>query len=166
MRRRFLCRLALMAACLAASNLLPAQRPPPELRASAGLACFVDEAWCDVPHAAVGVAPHLYFSRSWSFSPEFLYTRSSWDYDLIFLPSLAANLRHEGSVRPYAIVGFGILRHRDLRFRTIGGTDWSLQGGFGFKIFLSPKVYVAPEFRLGWEPVFRLGASIGYVFAK
>lgn len=145
---------------------LPAQRPPHEIRGSAGLACFVDEAWCDVPHMAVGFTPHLYFSRSWSFAPEFLYARGSWDYDLILLPSLAANLRSQGAVRPYAIFGFGFLRHQDLRFPSVSGTGWSLQGGIGVRIFVSPNVYVAPEMRLGWEPFFRLGATVGYVFGK
>lgn len=166
MKRLFWRRLKFVAALWAASQTLLAQRPPPELRASAGLACFVDEAWCDVPHLAVGVAPHLYFSRSWSFAPEFLYARGSWDYDLIFLPSLAANLRRHGTVRPYATIGLGLLRHQDLRFRNVGGTTWSLQGGFGVKFFLAPNIYVAPEFRLGWEPFLRFGASVGYVFAK
>lgn len=146
--------------------MLPAQRPPHEIRAPAGSACFVDEAWCDVPHAAVRLAANLYFSRSWAFAPEFLYARGSWDYDLILLPSPAAELRSGGAVRPCAIFGFGLLRHQDLRFRGASGTGWSLQGGFGVKVFLTPRVYVAPEARLGWEPFFRVGASVGYVFAK
>lgn len=141
-----------------------AQRPRHEIRVPAGLACFVDEAWCDAPHAAVGLTAHLYFSRSWAFAPEFLYARGSSDYDLILMPSLAASLRSRGAVRPYAIVGFGLLRHYDRWGGT--GNGWSLQGGFGVKVFVSPRVYVAPEARLGWEPFFRIGASVGYVFAK
>ncbi|HXG32819.1 MAG TPA: hypothetical protein VNJ11_05595 [Bryobacteraceae bacterium] len=143
--------------------ILQAQRPPHELRGWAGLGCFVDESWCDVPHAVVGFGPQLYFSRSWSFAPEFLYARGSWDYDLILLPSLAVNLRSRGAVRPYAIFGFGLLRHHA---RNVSGTGWTLQGGLGVKMFVNPKVYVAPEIRLGWEPFLRVGAGVGYVFGK
>ncbi|MCS6952761.1 MAG: hypothetical protein RMK57_00335 [Bryobacterales bacterium] len=103
------------------------------------------------------------FQPELRFAPEFLYARGSWDYDLIPLPWLAANLRSRGALRPYAIFGFGLLRHQNLRLRAVSGTGWTLQGGFGVKVFVRPKAYVAPEVRLGWEPFLRLGAGVGYV---
>jgi hypothetical protein len=162
---RRLVRGALPAAVLAGSGEAPllAQRGAPEIRAYAGLACFVDEAWCDVPHAAAGVSGSLYFSRSWAFVPEFLYARGAHDYDLLLVPSLAADLGRHAIARPYATFGFGLLRHQG---RVLSGTSWTFHGGFGVKIFVAPRVYVAPEVRFGWEPFFRIGAGIGYVFGK
>jgi hypothetical protein len=36
--------------------------------------------------------------------------------------------------------------------------------GAGAKIFLTNRLFVAPEARFGWEPIVRLGGRIGWVF--
>jgi hypothetical protein len=64
---------------------------------------------------------------------------------------------------PYLVVGGGLFQTRD---KFVGETFTSSEGAFtaggGVRVFLTDRLYVAPEFRGGWEPHFRLSVSIGY----
>ena len=92
--------------------------------------------------------------------------RSQRDIDFHVVPNVVFELtRRESRFQPYAIGGVGIERHREL---TGIGYYWSTSGtgsaGIGAKIFLNNRLYVAPEFRLGLEPIVRITGSIGYLF--
>jgi hypothetical protein len=66
---------------------------------------------------------------------------------------------------PYLIVGAGLMNHSN---SFAGGTFSSSEGAFtagaGVRVSLGERLYVAPEFRVGWELHYRIAASVGYRF--
>jgi opacity protein-like surface antigen len=77
---------------------------------------------------------------------------------------------------PYGIAGAGVLHNRGRVFgsdfvtgtpfvREISFTTWTASAGGGVKIFLTKRLFVSPELRLGREPTVRASINLGYVFA-
>jgi hypothetical protein len=139
-------------------------RSKAEVRAVVGYSSFPD----DGPHHFVsGGSVRLYFTQRLAFEPEFLSMyHSREDLDLHLVPNLVFDFtRRESRLKPYLIGGVGIQWHRGL---TGAGYYWSRSAtaniGVGSKIFLTERLYVAPEVRLGWEPILRIAGSVGYVF--
>src|SRR5262245_19804624 len=136
-----------------------------ELRGTVGYSNFLDEA--PLHHLVTGGSARFYVTSRVAIEPEFLFMyRSSRDIDFQVIPNVVFELtRRESRFQPYVIGGVGIERHREL---TGIGYYWSTSGtgsaGIGAKIFLNNRLYVAPEFRLGLEPIVRITGSIGYVF--
>ena len=149
--------------------------PKAEVRGTIGGATFGDN---EIPHGLVGGSVRVYVSRRFSIEPEVFYLRHSEnDQDLIVQPNLAVDLLPpNGKFVPYAIAGVGVIRHRG----TVSGfdfttgaprqfdtsfTSWTASAGLGVKIFVTDKLFVAPEARIGREPTLRGTFSIGYVFS-
>ncbi len=138
-----------------------------ESRLTLGYSNFLDEG--PLHHFVAGGSVRLYLTRRFGFEPELVYMyRSSADKDWVFVPNLTWDFRDPGRrVVPYLIGGPGILHHRE---GTGGGPFSSNTGtlgiGLGAKIFLLEHLFVSPEFRLGWEPIYRITGSIGYSFRK
>ena len=134
-----------------------------EPRLILGYANFLDEG--PLHHFVAGGSARLYLTRRLGFEPELVYMyRSAADQDLVFLPNLTWDFRDPSKrVVPYVIGGYGVLRHTDLtgngRFTS---NSVMASAGFGAKFFLSRSLFVSPEFRLGWEPHYRITCSIGY----
>ena len=134
----------------------------------------------EVPHGIIGGSVRFYITRRLSVEPEFLYMRhDAHDQDYIFQPNLAFDITNpSGRVVPYVIGGAGVLHHR-ARFVgtdlstfpprpfdvTRSSTTWTASAGAGVKVFVTDRVFIAPEARLGWEPVLRATISVGYVFS-
>jgi hypothetical protein len=129
------------------------------------------------PHFVVGAATRIRISRHWSIEPEFSYMRrSSNDEDYVFQPNLVYEFNKiENRFVPYLIGGVGFVRHRSVfnDYNSVTGTPvtidtsyktWSVSAGAGLKVFVSKRLFVAPEARLGREPTARATVSIGYVF--
>ena len=147
--------------------------PEAEVRATAGGVAF-DE----TSHSAYGLSARFYVTRRLSVEPEFLYMRNSdTDQDYLFQPNVAFDLVDPtGRLVPYVIGGAGVLHHK-ARFSgfdfTTGApvtfnnsfTTWSASGGAGLKVFITDRLFVAPEARLGREPTLRATISIGYVLS-
>lgn len=173
---------ALLLLCLAnaraqqqQSSLTP---PKVEVKATAGGAIFAIEDEDALGHKAVGAALRVYISRRWSVEPEFMYMRrGADDQDYFFTPSVAYDFAEPTRrVVPYAVGGVGVERHTG---RFVGAdfttgrpfvvetsrTTWSLGVGAGVKLFLTDRLFVAPEFRVGREPYARGTVSVGYVIS-
>jgi hypothetical protein len=88
------------------------------------------------------------------------------DRDLFLTANATVDLRHasaQSSVVPYIVAGYGLLRYTD---RVGTGLYTSNQQTFsiGVGARLSPagsSWYLAPEFRVGGEGHFRIGAAFG-----
>jgi len=136
-----------------------------EVRGTIGYSNFLDEG--PLHHLVTGGSARFYITNRIAIEPEFLFMyRSQRDIDFHVVPNVVFELtRRESRFQPYAIGGVGIERHREL---TGIGYYWSTSGtgsaGIGAKIFLNNRLYVAPEFRLGLEPIVRITGSIGYLF--
>ncbi|MEW5974858.1 MAG: hypothetical protein AB1898_03515 [Acidobacteriota bacterium] len=148
----------------------PAQAAPVEswieARGILGYSTFLDES--PLHHFVSGGAVRFNLTRRLAVEPEFLSMyRSKRDLGFYLVPNLVFNLTGRPSrVRPYLIGGVGIAWQREL---TGAGYYWSRglihSAGFGTRVFLTDRLYVAPEVRFGWEPVLRVAGSIGYVFS-
>lgn len=135
------------------------------IRAIAGYATFPDEGF--LHHFVVGGAVKLPISSRLALEPELLYLyHSRADQDFHFIPNVVYELLpNPQRIRPYLIGGAGWQRHRELTGTGYySSSSWTFGGGVGARIFLTRRLYVAPEIRLGWEPFLRATGSIGYVF--
>ena len=122
----------------------------------------------------------FYFTHRLSVEPEVLYMyHSRNDKDFVVQPNLAFDLTNPtGRFVPYLIGGAGLLHHRG-QFTTVDFTSpvprtitvttskntWTASGGAGIKMFITDRLFVAPEARIGREPVLRGTVSVGYVFS-
>ena len=132
----------------------------------------------DSEHIVVGGAVRAYVTKRFSIEPEFLYLRhSDNDEDHLIQPNVALDFTDPGKrFVAYGIAGLGVLHHKgrfvprnfetgaprvvDVSIRT-----WTASAGGGVKIFLTNRLFVSPEFRVGREPTVRATINVGYVFA-
>ena len=136
-----------------------------EVRGTIGYSNFLDEQ--PLHHLVTGGSARFYVTKRLAVEPEFLFMyRSSRDIDFQFIPNVVFDFtKRESRFQPYAIGGVGLQRHRELTGTGYyWSNSWTGSAGIGTKIFLSDRLYLAPEFRLGLEPIVRITASVGYVF--
>jgi len=140
------------------------QKPRPEIKATAGWVGFIDEAFID--HGVVGGAIRYYITPRVGIESEVLYMAGPGsDRDFTLIPHVSFDFLRRQKVQPYVIGGAGWLHHSQkfgpLKF---SNNDWVVNGGVGVKVFITPRLFVAPEFRLGFETTVRATGSIGFVF--
>src|SRR5688572_3582753 len=136
----------------------------PEIKATVGWVGFIDEDFID--HGVFGGAVRYYITSRLAVEPEALYmVGPGSDRDFTLIPHVSFDFLGRPKVQPYAIGGVGWLRHSQ-RFGPMKFTnnEWVINGGVGVKIFLTPRLFVAPEFRMGFETTARVTASIGFLF--
>ena len=137
-------------------------KPVPEIRFISGWTGFIDESW--IHHAAVGGSLRYYLTRRLSLEPEFLYLIGPGsDRDITLIPHVSLDFRPGKPLRPYVIGGAGLHRFTD---RPISFTvhTWVVNGGFGVRIPLGSRLFVAPEARIGFETALRFSGSLGFTF--
>ncbi|HYJ84947.1 MAG TPA: outer membrane beta-barrel protein [Pyrinomonadaceae bacterium] len=166
--------VAIVMSCLlnaaAQDDLTP---PKAEVKATFGGAAF-DE----TSHSVFGGSARFYVTRRLSVEPEFLYMRNSdTDQDYLFQPNVAFDLSDPtGRFVPYVIGGAGVIHHQARfpgfdfssgvpRVFDASFTTWTASAGAGVKIFVTDRLFVSPEARLGREPNLRATISVGYVFS-
>ncbi len=136
-----------------------AQRGRVEVRGDVGTTGFLDDV--SDQHLLVGGSLRAYFTQRLSFQPEYQFLNGRNHTDSVFLANVAYDFRPSSRrVVPYVLVGAGVIQNRQARFST---TTSFFSGGFGAKIHLNPRWYVAPDFRVGFEPHYRFSVGIGYV---
>lgn len=157
-------RLLVLLLSLSAAAL--AQRGTTDVRGTVGWTTFIDES--AQGHLFTGAAVRYYVTSRLSVEPEFVYMyKDRTDKDVGFQANVAWDFGRPGSkVVPYVVGGVGVLR---TIFKFGGGpsfntTETMLSGGFGAKIYLGKNLFIAPEGRLGYEPIIRATVSIGYSF--
>lgn len=172
--------LAMVLFCLtevsAQDNL---SRPKAEVKIGAGISTFGGVANDNYRHTVVAGAVRIYVYRRLSIEPEVMYMqRGEFDRDWVFTPHVALDLLDSRRrVVPYVIAGIGMEHHQDqfsfLDFfngnapvtRKVSSNTISANAGAGVKLFLTDRLFVAPDVRAGHEPSFRATISVGYVFA-
>jgi hypothetical protein len=149
-------------------------RPKVEAKVIFGSAIFGE----DLEHKLVGGAVRAYVTKRLSIEPEYLYLRRSEnDQDNLVQMNVAFDFTDPTKrFVPYGIAGAGVLHNKGRVFgsdfetgapfvREISFTTWTVSAGGGVKIFLTNRLFVSPELRLGREPTVRASISVGYVFA-
>ena len=177
--RLSLCISAVLLTLLVTSQVVAqdsASQPRAEIKLNVGASDFGDDNE-SYPHFVVGTAFRLHISRHWSIEPELNFMRrSSNDEDYVVQPNVVYEFNSLGHrVVPYLIGGVGVIRHKSVFHGSdfVTGapvtydtsyTTWSASAGAGLKVFVSKRLFVAPEARLGRQPTARAIVSIGYVF--
>lgn len=151
-------------------------RPKAEIRLTGGASGFTGDNG-DIPHGVAGGLFRVYVTRRVSIEPEFLYmTNNPNDRDYLTQVSAAYDFGDSNKrFVPYVVAGAGVLRHRSqffgVDFKTrqprvydTSYTSLAVNAGGGVKMFLTRRLFIAPEARVGYQPSIRGTISIGYVF--
>lgn len=155
---------------LAASPAVAQDRPAALVEGAAGLASFVDDAYKQFVY--VGGSGRAYVTPRVAIGPEFIYMRGpdeshQWHLtgnvtvDLLRSSPQGRRVR----VMPYLVAAGGYQRMTNqVGTGPFTSSEGSVSGGFGARIHLDDRWFVAPEFRMGWELHFRYGATLGARF--
>lgn len=148
-------------------------RPKVEGKVIYGGALFGEE----LEHSLVGASMRAYVTKRFSIEPEYLYLRRSKDdQDNLVQMNVAFDITDPRKRAVlYLIGGAGVLHNRGRVFgsdfvtrepfvREIKFTTWTVSAGGGLKIYLTNRLFVSPELRLGREPTVRATINVGYVF--
>ncbi len=166
--RRLLMVLGLLVAgCLVfAGRALAQPGAAPALEVTVGYAGFVDDA--TISHGLVGGLARWSLTPRLSIGPEITYMRGpGFDRDLFVTGNVTWDLLSRpaprpGLVVPYVVGGAGFSRHFDrfgpLRFASSEG---AFTAGGGARVWVTRRVYVGAEARVGWELHTRLAGTVG-----
>ena len=170
MSTRILPLLAVLIAAPAAAQPASRTGPAAAIEAVGGYAGFIDDSL--IGHSVFGAGGRLHLSPRVSVGPEIVYMRGPGsDRDLFLTGNLTVDLMaraagaRRGTVNPFLVIGGGLMRHSS-RFAstTFTSTEGAVTGGAGARAWLTDRVYALGEFRLGWEPHYRVTGGVGVVW--
>lgn len=147
---------------------VPADAPhrPIAIEVVAGWAGFVDEETID--HSVFGGAARFYLTPRLSVGPEVVFMKGPGE-DRAFMATGNVTFDLLGPaggkrprVTPFVVGGAGVFRNRN---QFVGGPYAHSEGAFtaggGVRAFVSDRVYVASDVRIGWELHLRATVSLG-----
>jgi len=144
--------------------------PSGAVELTGGYAGFVDDA--TIHHAVAGGSARWYVSPRVSIGPEVVYMKGpANDRDLFVTGNvtidLAGSYGRPSRVVPFVVVGAGLMRHSD-RFgsTTFTSSEGAVTGGAGVRGWITERVFVAGDVRLGWELHARTTATVGWTFGR
>jgi hypothetical protein len=172
MRSRILTFLTIVAVLFFMPKRLLAQDgPAPIVEAVVGRSGFIDEAWDYF--TTVGGGVRWFVTPRLAIGPEGSYLSGKFEASSVIITGNITFdfIRDDGGrpVVPYLAAGGGYMRQKTLVGTGPGSTaratftssEATGSGGIGARIALGSHVFVAPEFRLGWEPETRIAVTIG-----
>ena len=160
--------------CGAPGPLVAQDNPAPIVEAVIGRSGFIDEAWDHF--TTIGGGARIFVTPRLAIGPEVSFLRGDFD------ARDASNLTVTGNVTfdfvrddrrarfvPYFAAGGGYLRQKTVvgsgaestTLRAFTSSEGTVSAGAGVRIRVNPRVFIAPEFRLGWEPETRIAVMIG-----
>ena len=148
----------------------PAAAQTTAVEAVGGYAGLIDESFVD--HTVFGASGRIHLSPRISIGPELVYMRGpGFDRDLFVTGNLtfdflvAPSDARRGTVNPFLVAGGGLMRHSN-RFgsNTFTSSEGAVTGGGGVRAWITDRVYALGEFRLGWEPHYRVTGGVGVVW--
>ena len=129
----------------------------------AGYAGFIDDS--TIHHSAFGGAARWYLLPRVAVGPEVVFMKGPGDdHDLVLTGNVTFDfLSGPRAVTPFLVAGGGLFRHSSSFFgQPFSSTEGSFTAGGGVRIPLGERLYVAPEFRIGWEPHYRVSVAVGW----
>ena len=132
------------------------------MEVSGGFAGFVDESI--IPHGTLGTAVRWDVGRHVSIGPELVFMKAENDFDLFLTGKLVVDFRRTRAVSPYFVADGGLMLHRSTfpRQTAFWVREGAVSFGGGARIAITPRLFVAPEMRIGWEPHIRITAIVGW----
>lgn len=134
-----------------------------------GWAGFGDESI--VHHTLLGVSARYYLTRRISVGPELQHmVGPGSDRDTVLTGNVVLDLLAPTAARPrrttpYVVLGGGLFRHSQNDFgRAFSSTEGAFTAGLGVRGWVSPRVFVGADARIGWEPHLRLAGLVGVGF--
>jgi hypothetical protein len=141
-------------------------RPAPAIEFIAGYAGFVDDATID--HSIVGGAGRVYLTPRLAVGPELVYMRGpDDDRDLFLTGNVTFDLLppRQGRPRrltPFIVGGGGFFKHSDrVGSFSFSSYEGAFTAGGGVRGWITDRVYVLADFRIGWELHARINGGIG-----
>jgi hypothetical protein len=142
-----------------------AQSSPFLAEGGLGHAGFIDSPM--VSHLTVGGSARVFVTPRIAIGPEMVYMRGpGTDRDFAIMGTVTFDLLADAGrsrrLVPYLVVSGG-LTWQTVEFASgpFTSTEGALSGGFGTRIALGRGLYLAPEARLGWEPLTRVSINVG-----
>jgi hypothetical protein len=160
-----------------AQPVLAQDTPKWIIEAVVGGSGFLDEAWDYF--STIGAGARVFVKPRLAIGPEVAYMSGGADplesSNLTVTANLTVDIvRDDGTRRvvPYIATGGGYLRQKTVVGSGPGSTslvpftssEGTLSAGVGVRIDLGSHLFVAPEFRLGWEPETRIAVTVGMRF--
>jgi hypothetical protein len=127
-----------------------------------GYAAFVDEG--PIGHGVVGAGLEWIPWRHMAVGPEVVYmVGPGTDRDLFVLGMARFGFVPFGrAVVPFVSTGAGVMRHSaEFVGRRVSSTEAAFVFGGGVRINATPRVFIAPEAVVGWEPHVRATVTVG-----
>jgi hypothetical protein len=159
----------LVAGCLvSAAGAFAQPGAAPALEATAGWAGFVDDAM--ISHGIVGGSARWSITPRLSVGPEIVYMKGPRDDRDLFVTGnvtfdlIGASAARSGLVVPYVLGGAGFFRHFDrfgLQRQSFASNEGTFIAGGGARVWMTPRVYLGAEARVGWELHTRLAGTVG-----
>jgi len=140
-----------------------AQESPSRLAVdfTGGYAAFVDES--AIGHFTLGGGVRWQLTPKISVGPDFVFMRGPGeDRDIYLTGKVIVDFMPNRLVSPFVVADGGAMFHGDQYFNAPAswGKEGAVSAGGGVRINVSPRISIAPEFRIGWEPHFRIGAMV------
>lgn len=160
--------------CGAAGPVMAQGNPAPIVEAVVGRSGFIDEVWDHF--TTIGGGARAFVTPRLAIGPEVALLRGEFDArdasNLIVTANITFDfVRDDRRARfvPYLAAGGGYLRQKtvvgsgpgDTTLRPFTSSEGTVSAGAGMRIGIAPRVFIAPEFRLGWEPETRIAVMIG-----
>jgi hypothetical protein len=154
-----------------AQPALAQAEPAPIVEVVVGRSGFVDEAWDYF--TTIGGGARMFVTPRIAVGPEVAYMSGELDAsNLSVTGNVTFDFIQDDGLRrmvPYLAAGGGYLRQRTLvgsgpgsnALRPFTSGEGTASVGVGARITLTSRVFMAPEFRLGWEPESRIALMIG-----
>ena len=137
----------------------------PALTVSGGWAGFADEGL--INHGALGVGAEWLPTSHLSVGPELMYMVGPGDdRDLFLLGAVRVGiLPLRSRVAPFVTLGGGMMTHSSkFGAESFSSTEGAFIVGGGARFNASPRVFIAPEYTMGWEPHMRVSVTVGIRF--
>jgi hypothetical protein len=127
---------------------------------------IVETACGSGPQNSFGGSLHYYFTPKTSIGGEFLGFSHCDQTFTFYAPQMSGMLQitHDfgtGRVCPYVIGGIGFVLHSPQNASGLSKPEAA--GGGGAKVFLSKRLYVAPEVQFGTPTIIRYSINMGFI---
>jgi hypothetical protein len=127
---------------------------------------IVETACGSGPQNSFGGSLHYYFTPKTSIGGEFLGFGQCDQTFTYYAPQMSGTLQftHDfgaGRVRPYVTGGVGFILHSPKNAPGLSKPDAAAGGGA--KIFVSKRIYIAPEVQFGTPTIIRYSFNLGFI---